>query len=139
MCNNQFVKKILITFFSFLIAFSVFVANSTTANAKSSPAKRPGLTASVAKNRLSVATTFTNLSNVKSISYELTYSSAKGPQGAGGTIKVGTNSKNLSRKLLLGTCSGKVCTYHKNVKNIKLSVDFKLNSGGVISYEKNLK
>lgn len=93
---------------------------------------------SVNRNRLSARATFSNLTNVKSITYVLTYDSNKGPQGARGTIKV-TSSKNLSRTLLFGTCSHNVCTYHKNVKNIKLSVDFALKSGGIISYEKSLK
>lgn len=132
-------RKVLIPLLSCFIAFSFLIINQKAVGAKPATGKRPGLTASVAKNRLSVGASFTNLTNVKSISYELTYSSSKGPQGAGGTIKVGTKSKNLSRKLLLGTCSGKVCTYHKNVKDIKLSVDFKLKTGGVVSYEKKLK
>jgi len=105
----------------------------------SAPKGSPKVQASVAKNRLSVQTSFTNLSNAKSITYSITYDTSKGAQGAGGKIKLKSGQKRLSRKLLFGTCSGKVCTYHKNVKNIKLSVDFTLKSGGIVSYEKTLR
>jgi len=101
--------------------------------------KSPSVSASVAKNRRSMSASFLNIKNVKKISYQLTYDSNKGPQGAGGTINVPKNKNSLSRTLLFGTCSKNVCTYHKNLKNIKLSADFTLKSGGVISYEKKLK
>ena len=101
--------------------------------------KSPSVTASVAKNRLSMTASFLNVKNVKTISYQLTYDSNKGPQGARGTIKVPKNTNSLSRRLLFGTCSKNVCTYHRNLKNIALSVDFTLNSGGILSYEKKLR
>jgi len=100
--------------------------------------KGPTLYASVAKNRRSIYATFSNISTVKSISYTLIYDTDRGSQGASGTIKVGkTNS--AARTLLFGTCSNRVCTYHKGVKNIKLSADFTLKTGGVVSYEKSFK
>ena len=101
-----------------------------------SKAKSPSLSASVAKNKRSMAVTFSNLTNVKTIKYQLTYNSNKGAQGAGGSIKVAKNTKTLSRTLLFGTCSHGVCSYHSNLKNIVLSVDFVLTTGGVVSYEK---
>jgi hypothetical protein len=128
---------------SIIIVFSVFAlglsiqSHPVQAKWKASSSKSPSLSASVAKNKRSTTATFTNLSNVKSISYQLTYNSNKGPQGAGGTIKV-TSSRNLSRTLLFGTCSHGVCSYHTNIKDAKLSVDFTLKSGGVVSFEKTL-
>lgn len=125
---------------SILLSVTLLVSAAQTAFAKhnKSGGKSPTVSASRAKNKLSVLAAFSNLASVKSISYNLTYDSARGPQGAGGTISKVKGSE-LSRRLLLGTCSGKVCTYHKDVGNIKLSVDFTLKSGGVISYEKNIK
>jgi hypothetical protein len=135
------VRKLLI---SLILSVAVILAipslpNVSVANAAAkAKSKSPSLSASMAKNKRNVNATFSNLTNVKSIKYQLTYSSNKGPQGAGGTIKVAKNSKSLSRSILLGTCSHKVCTYNTGIKNAKLSVDFVLNSGGVISYEKKL-
>lgn len=127
-----------IIFFSTLTLSLAFTSHPVEAKWKAkASSKNPSFSASVAKNKRSTVVTFANLSNVKSISYQLTYDSNKGPQGAGGTIKV-TLAKNQSRTLLFGTCSHGVCTYHTNLKNAKLSVDFTLKSGGVVSYEKVL-
>ena len=126
--------------FLFLAACTLsllFFASSAEAKHNTKSSKNPAFSASLAKNKLSVSASFSNLTNVKTITYQLTYNSNKGQQGAAGTIKVG-KLKSTSRKLLLGTCSGRVCTYHRDVKNIKLSVDFNLKSGGVVSYEKKL-
>ncbi len=101
--------------------------------------KSPTTSGTLAKNKLSVTANFSNLTNVKTVKYRLVYDASNGKQGASGTIKVASKNKNLSRKLLLGTCSKNVCTYHKSVKNIKLSVDYTLKSGGIISYTKTIK
>lgn len=109
---------------------------TSTIQAKHLSKKNPTVSASIAKNKRSVYASFSNLGNVKTISYQLTYDSNKGPQGAGGSIK--STGRTVSRTITLGTCSRKVCTYHTNIKNAKLSVDFVLKSGGVVSYEKTL-
>lgn len=121
-------KSFIALFLSLIFSFSIGVSSIEAA----SKVKNPAATASMAKNKRTVSANFSNLTNVKSISYQLTYSSTKGNQGAGGTITVGKNTK-LSRTLTLGTCSGKVCSYHQGVKNGKLSVTFKLKSGGSIT------
>lgn len=124
-------------FFIFIVlVLSAFFITAAPTFAKPIVSKTPSVSVSVAKNRLSASVSFLNLKNVKSISYQLTYDSNKGPQGARGTIRVANNTNSLSRKLLFGTCSKNVCTYHKNLKNIRLSVDYTLRSGGIISYEK---
>lgn len=129
---------ILVLLFSF--SLSVFVSPIEAKHkAGHGTKKSPTLSASVAKNRRSIYASFLNLSTVKSVSYTLTYdTSDKGPQGASGSIKVG-KSASAARTLLFGTCSGRVCTYHRGVKNIKLSADFILKTGGVVSYEKSFK
>lgn len=139
-CTQCYTENAMQKFSALLIFLSAcFLLTASAAKAAAVKSKSPNIAGSVAKNRLSVSTTFSNLTNVRSVKYSLTYDSNKGLQGAGGTIKVAAKDKTLSRKLLLGTCSKNVCTYHRNVKNLKLSVDFTLKSGGVISYEKILK
>ncbi len=60
-----------------------------------------------------------NLSNITTISYSLTYSANGVEQGVQGTIDpAGQNS--VSRELLFGTCSKNVCTYHRNIINMRL-------------------
>jgi hypothetical protein len=68
------------------------------------------------------------LTNAKSVSYELTYSSNGTAQGAMGTISNITNSTD-SRELLFGTCSGGVCRYHSGITNARLVITTKLKSG----------
>lgn len=123
----------------FVLSLSTCLLLGTSQVSAAPTIKSPSVSASVLKSRKSLSTTFLNLSNTKTITYNLTYDSLKGKQGARGTIKVKPNTKTLSRSILFGTCSKKVCTYHKNIKNIKLSVDFTLKNGGIVSYEKSLK
>lgn len=87
----------------------------------------PSASGSFNKKTNSVNANFTGLKGVKSVSYMLYYTGNGIPQGVVGSIKPG-KAKSASRKLYLGTCSGRVCVAHRNVKNLKLSVKF--NSGG---------
>lgn len=121
-------KRLIAILFSLFIVFLLTV-NTTEAASK---VKNPAVVAKMAKNKRTASATFSNLKNVKSISYQLTYSSTKGNQGASGTITTG-KSTSLSRTITLGTCSNKVCTYHQGVKNGKLNVTFKLKTGGSIT------
>jgi hypothetical protein len=52
-----------------------------------------------------------NLGNVKSVAYELSYSSWEVPQGAMGSIVISGQTTD-SRDLYFGTCSHGVCTPH---------------------------
>ena len=124
--------KTLFLFVVFFFSLSLVISHQSSPALAASKVKNPAVSASMAKNKRTVSASFSNLANVKSVSYQLTYTSTKGKQGAGGTVTVGKNTK-LSRTLTLGTCSGKVCTYHQGIKNGKLSVTFKLKSGGSIS------
>lgn len=98
-----------------------------------------GVSAYVTKNKRSFSATFTNLTKVKTFTYTLSYDSAAGPQGSQGSINVKSGVKRLTRNFLLGSCSRKVCIYHKNIKNLKLNVNFTLNSGKVVRYERKFK
>ncbi|OGY08091.1 MAG: hypothetical protein A2782_03700 [Candidatus Blackburnbacteria bacterium RIFCSPHIGHO2_01_FULL_43_15b] len=132
-------QKSALIFFLLLFSFFLLVQPSVAQAEPSTKSKSPTVSASVAKNRKSAYVTFSNLTSVKTVRYMFTYDSKGGPQGASGTIRLKSRTKTLSRRLLFGTCSKNVCTYHKNVTNIKLSVDFTLKSGGVVSFEKKLK
>lgn len=123
----------------FLCSFALLFLSSFVGIKAAPKSKPPTASGTIARNKPSVTASFSNLSNVKTVKYRLVYDTSNGKQGAGGTIKVGAKNKNLSRNVLLGTCSKKVCTYHKNVKNITLTVDFTLKSGGAVSYVKKVK
>ena len=130
--NYMRTVKTVILSLVFVLSLSLVFSLKSSVIFAASKVKNPSASASIAKNKRTVSASFSNLANVKSVSYQLTYTSTKGAQGAGGTVSVG-KSKSLSRTLTLGTCSGKVCTYHQGIKNGKLSVTFKLKSGGSIS------
>lgn len=130
-------QKVLLAFLAFTFS-SLLLAQPALAQKSSAGSKSPAVQASIARNRKSVLVSFSNLTNTKTIRYTLTYNSNGGPQGASGTIKAKKKTRSLSRRLLFGTCSKNVCTYHKNVSNVKLNADFTLNSGGILSFEKNL-
>jgi len=65
----------------------------------------------VSPNTHSIKLSLMNLGNVKSVTYELSYSSWDVPQGAMGTILV-TGQTTDGRDLYFGTCSHGVCTPH---------------------------
>lgn len=68
-------------------------------------------------------------SGTNSIEYELSYTTDKGlPKGALGKIQLDGKSE-ISREVLLGTCSKNVCTYDTGVTAIKLVLRFNADSG----------
>lgn len=72
--------------------------------------------------------TFSNISKAKNVSYELTYNRSGGQEGVMGVV--GFKGRGpIVKKILLGTCSTRVCTFHKNISNIKLKVIIKYLSG----------
>lgn len=82
----------------------------------------------IVRGKKSVRVYFKNLNKAKSVSYMLSYKSKQGPQGALGTIA--TKGKySLTRDLLFGTCSNKVCRYDTGIKDCVLEVTSKLKNG----------
>ena len=71
---------------------------------------------------------FSNLKSISSVSYTLMYQANGVGQGAMGSFKPG-KSKSVSRDIYLGTCSGRVCTPHRNIKNMQLQVIAKYTNG----------
>lgn len=73
------------------------------------------------KERNVVQSYFSNFKGVSKVSYMLFYVGNGVGQGVMGSFSPG-KSKSVSKQTYLGTCSGKVCTPHRSVKNIQLEV-----------------
>lgn len=84
--------------------------------------------ARLSRNTNSVIVTFQNLSNVKSISYTLSYKSGSTEQGAMGSITP-TGAATETRDLYFGTCSHGVCTAHRNISGATLTIQTNLKNG----------
>lgn len=103
---------------------------------KASPAI--GVKTQVARDRRSVSIYFNNLQKTSSVFYTLNYLNSGKSEGAGGTIN--TKGKySLSRTLLFGTCSAGVCRYHKNIKNVKITVTVTFRDGSQKTFTYNIK
>lgn len=85
------------------------------------------VSAKLRSDRRALIVNFKNLSQVKSLSYTLSYKAGGISQGVVGTITPKTDT--AKRELLFGTCSKNVCRYHKNIKEMKLVVTAKFKSG----------
>lgn len=106
-----------------IIAFSVlFVVFPSLADAAPKLKANQKIKVSTKKTTKQVNVTFSNLAAVSKITYELTYKRTGGQDGAGGSVVPTKKQKSVTKTLLLGTCSARVCTYHKNVSNVKLKV-----------------
>lgn len=63
-----------------------------------------------------------------SIEYELSYETQNGPKGAVGKIDLNGKTE-ISREILLGTCSKNTCTYDLGVKSVNLVLKFNSSQG----------
>lgn len=80
------------------------------------------------KSTNNVRATFSGTKNAKKISYTLSYEGNGVGQGVMGNFVPG-KSNVITKNLFLGTCSGKVCIKHKNIKNCQLSVTTTYTNG----------
>ncbi len=80
---------------------------------------------------------FKGVANTKGITYELIYTSNGIDQGAMGRVEVAEG--NVTRSMFLGTCSYRVCTAHKNVSNVRLSVTYELANGQSVTKKYKVK
>lgn len=71
---------------------------------------------------------FGNIKGVTKVTYILTYEGNGLNQGVEGSFFPGKKT-SFSRDMYLGTCSGKVCRPHTNIKNIQLKVITKFING----------
>lgn len=74
---------------------------------------------SLSRGTNSVIFSLKNLSGVRRVTYELSYTANGIPKGAMGTIAV-SGQQTDSRDLYIGTCSKGVCTPDTGVRNVKL-------------------
>ena len=122
-------KKVLILVFIVTLFFSQsFMAAAATKPKSNSSAGSISASAQYIKSKNIVRIFFSNLKGVKKITYILTYQGNGVGQGIEGSFSPGKKT-SFSQDLYLGTCSGKVCRSHTNIKNIQLEVTTKYTSG----------
>lgn len=81
---------------------------------------------------------FRGVTSTSGVTYELIYNGNNTEQGIYGNIK--TEEGNTSRSLFLGTCSSNgVCTSHKNINNMRLTVSYKTTSGQSVTKRYKVK
>ncbi|MBP9719414.1 MAG: hypothetical protein KBD46_03010 [Candidatus Levybacteria bacterium] len=105
----------------FLFVFLLSQAIPTTVAAKKSVGSSIAVSGQYLKVKNVVRAYFGNLKGVKSVSYTLMYEANGVGQGVMGGFAPG-KKKAVSKDMYLGTCSGKVCTPHRMIKNIQLEV-----------------
>lgn len=134
--KKLFLLLSLITIISIVSPISVHAAKKRikpTVSAK--PAvSTGGLTVSSARlrsDRLALLVTFLNLSELRDLSYTLTYTGNGIDQGVSGSIAT-AGQGSTSRELLFGSCSKNVCVYHQNIKNMRLVITAQTTSGKTI-------
>ena len=109
--KQLFIIIFLLTLTSLLLTPSVYAAKVRVRKPRAAKTGVSYSSASVSPNTHSITLSLMNLSNVKSVTYELSYSSWEIPQGAMGSINVSGQTTD-SRDLYFGTCSHGVCTPH---------------------------
>ncbi len=119
-------KWILIISFALMVLFTHNLSAIATAKSTSKSSISPS--AKYIKARNVVRVYFGNIKGVSKVTYVLTYEGNGIGQGVEGSISVG-KKKSFSKDIYLGTCSGKVCVQHKNIKNIQLLVTTKFTNG----------
>lgn len=132
-------KRILLIF----LAFCLFgLASPVLAKKRIGSAKRVsiGITISprLRKDRRALIANFSNLNQVFSFTYELTYLTNGVDQGAYGSVTPkGENS--TVRELLFGTCSHGVCRYHTGIENMRFVVTANLKNSQKIIKKYRIK
>jgi len=69
------------------------------------------------------------IKNAKTIEYELVYESQGLSRGVIGSVELSSGETEVSRKLLLGTCSRDVCKYDEGVEQGNLTLRFRGTEG----------
>jgi len=139
-------KKIIFIFLPALILFySLILASPVFAKKKIGSGKGPSRISSgiiispkLRKDRKALLVTFSNLQNVSSFTYELTYLANGIDQGVYGSVTP-KGEGSTSRDLLFATCSHNVCRYHTNIQNMRFVVKSSLKNGQKISKSYRVK
>lgn len=137
-----------ISFIFFLIILTFFLTPTPTLATKKRVWGKTITTPTARSSQLSVTAKFTGwkqylnvnfkgLNNTKGVTYELIYASNGLDQGGGGRIEANTNA--VSRNIFLGSCSHAVCTPHKNISNVRLTINYLSTSGQNITKSYRVK
>lgn len=115
---------------AFFLILAVFMLQATPALAAKKAAASSTISASgqYIRARNVARVFFGNLKGASKVTYTLFYEGNGIGQGAVGSFSPGKKT-SWSKDLYLGTCSGKVCISHKNIKNIQLEVIVKYKNG----------
>ncbi len=70
---------------------------------------------------------FKGMASTSGVTYELIYKSNDTEQGVYGNVKA--SEGNVLRSIFLGTCSRGVCTSHKNISDVHLTITYKTIDG----------
>ena len=140
-------KKVFLILISLLIfsqvATEIDAAKNTSKNTPKvtksvSKKSDPGVSYSLRRDKKAITVSFSSLGQSKNISYTLSYKTNKIQEGIIGNITPKGKTTEI-QEIVFGTCSGKVCTYHKNISNAKLEVVFYLKSGKQLAKKLNIK
>ena len=84
----------------------------------------PEISLNVSNDYKILSFTVKNLNNYIKLSYELTYDSDVGVQGAIGETDLENQDEFKKENIVLGTCSTSgICIYHSGINNIQLKID----------------
>ncbi len=136
-------KKVFLILISLLIfsqvATEIDAAKSSPKVTKNVSKKSdPSVSYRLRQDKKAIIVNFSSLVQVGNISYTLSYKTNKIQEGVIGSI-IPKGKATEIQEIVFGTCSGKVCRYHKNVSNVKLEVVFYLKSGKQSAKKFNIK
>lgn len=98
-----------------------------------------GLTLTAGSGNRTVIMEITNLDDISSLDYELSYlSKGELPRGVVGNVEITSKDKTIKKEITLGTCSD-VCHYDEDVSDIKLILKVTKIDGKVYHAEKTLE
>lgn len=112
----------------FLLIFLSASSVNVYAAAKSKGGGSFAVSGQFIKRANAVSAYFGNLKGVKSVSYTLMYESNGVGEGVMGSFSPGKKTA-IAKSIYLGTCSGKICRPHGNIKNIQLEATVKYTNG----------
>lgn len=126
------------------IKIPVETSEEETQNVKEISAEDIGLSLNLRADEKAVIMKITNLSGIASFEYEMEYmaevvesgKTVEVPRGVvSSPVVVKSGEKQISKEILLGTCSKNVCKYDKVVSEIKLVMKVEFENGEIGSVE----
>jgi len=99
---------------------------------------KPAINLTLSDDKKTVSFAIKNITNYLKFSYELTYNSYNQPKGVIGSDVDLNGITEYTKQIDLATCSADVCTYDKNVNNIKLVIILIDQHGKKTKLEKTL-